>query len=58
MDLFTGKPKRVDKDGDCFFSSLAMIVQSEDKKQVRGKISAWLKAPPTPHSNHAPCLST
>ncbi|KOO34190.1 hypothetical protein Ctob_007991 [Chrysochromulina tobinii] len=47
MDLFTGKPKRVDKDGDCFFSaSLAMIVHSEDKKQVRGKISAWLKAHP------------
>ena len=45
MDLFTGKPERVDKDGDCFFSSLAIIVQS-DKKQVRENTSAWLKAHP------------
>jgi len=45
MDLFTGKPERVDKDGDCLFSSLAIIVQS-DKKQVREKTSAWLKAHP------------
>jgi hypothetical protein len=45
MDLFTGKPERVDKDGDCFFSSLAIIVHS-DKKQVREKTSAWLKAHP------------
>ena len=44
-DTFTGKPKRVDKDGDCFFTSLAALVKS-DKKQVRKRITAWLKANP------------
>ena len=44
-DLFTGKPKPVDKDGDCLYSSLATIVRS-NKKIVREKIADWLRVNP------------
>ena len=42
-DLFTGKPKRVDKDGACLFSSLG---GQHAKKLVREALVDWLKENP------------
>ena len=42
-DTFTGKPKRVDKDGACLFSSLG---GQHAKKLVREALGDWLKKNP------------
>ena len=49
-DIFTGKPKRVDKDGACLFSSLG---GQHSKKLVREALGDWLKKNP-----HFPIYTT
>jgi hypothetical protein len=49
-DIFTGKPKRVDKDGACLFSSLG---GQHAKKLVREALGDWLKKNP-----HFPIYTT